>query len=112
MIKVCGYRVLVKPILLEESDDAYKRAKALGLEVARDAQDKKREHESVDKGTVVQVGSSCFKADDFNGETWAKVGDNIVYARGAGKLVIDEDTLDKYIVINDVDIVAVTKEAE
>lgn len=111
MIQVKGYRILVKPILLKESDKDYKRAAAMGLEVIRDPTTTAREHESVDQGVVTAIGFGAFKADDFYGEEWAKVGDTIVYARGAGKLVIDPETQEKYIVINDTDVVAVLQNA-
>lgn len=108
MIKVCGHRLLVKPILLEESDAVYKSAKKLGIELIRD--DTKREAESVDKGLVVQLGATAFR--DFGGDPWCHPGDTIVYAKYSGKLIEDPDTQDKYIALNDEDVVAVVKEAE
>lgn len=106
MIKVCGHRLLVKPILLEESDEVYKSAKALGLELIRE--DTKREAESVDKGIVMQIGATAFK--DFGGDYWCHVGEMIVYAKFAGKLVKDPVTKEDYIVLNDEDVVAVIGE--
>lgn len=106
MIKVCGHRILVKPKLLEETDDVFKKAKAFGLEVVRD--DRAREHESVDQGVVLSIGPTAWK--DFGGEPWAEVGDTIVYAKYAGKLVVDPTTKEKFICLNDEDIVAILKE--
>lgn len=110
MIKVCGHRLLVKPILLEESDADYRKAKELGFVLARDPMEKVREHESVDQGVVVQIGPTAWK--DFECEPWTKVGDTVVYARGAGKKVVDPSTQTIYIALNDEDVVCVTKEAE
>jgi co-chaperonin GroES (HSP10) len=110
MIKVCGHRLMVKPILIEETDEVFKRAKASGLLVERDPLEKKREHESVDQGVVVQIGPTAWR--DFNSDPWTKVGDTVVYARGAGKKVVDPEDQEIYICLNDEDVVAVTKEAE
>lgn len=106
MIKVCGHRILVQPKLLEETDAIYKQAKAFGLEIVRE--DRAREHESVDQGVVLQVGPTAWK--DFGGEPWAAVGDTIVYAKFAGKLLVDPETKEKYIALNDEDVVAILSE--
>lgn len=111
MIKVCGHRILVKPILLKESDEGYKRAAALGLEVVRDPLTTAREHESVDQGVILQIGPTAWNHPDFGGQLWARVNDTVVYAKGAGKLIVDPETREKYIALNDEDIVAVTKES-
>lgn len=107
MIKVCGHRLLVKPILLEETDDVLKSAKLAGIEIIRD--DVKREAESVDQGVVVQIGTTAWK--DFNSDPWCDVGDKIVYAKYAGKLIIDPDTKEKYVALNDEDVVAIVGES-
>jgi co-chaperonin GroES (HSP10) len=107
MIKVCGHRLLVKPIGYLEDDPTYQRAKALGLTIA-DHEDNKRARESVDQGTVVQVGPTAF--NDFGGAAWCKEGDKIVYAKFAGKLIVDPDTQDKFYAINDEDVVAIVGE--
>jgi co-chaperonin GroES (HSP10) len=107
VIKVCGHRLLVKPILLEETDDVLKSAKLAGIEIIRD--DVKREAESVDQGVVVQIGTTAWK--DFNSDPWCDVGDKIVYAKYAGKLIIDPDTKEKYVALNDEDVVAIVGES-
>ncbi len=104
MIKVCGHRLLVKPIEFMSDDPVVQAAKRLGIEIAR-TDDRKREAESVDKGKVVQIGPTAWK--DFNSEPWCKVGDTIVYAKFAGKLVIDPTTQEKMIALNDEDVVCV-----
>lgn len=110
MIKIVGHRLLVKPILLEESREEYVKAKQLGLVIARDENEKRREHESVDQGVVVEIGPTAWR--DFNTDPWTKIGDTVVYAKGSGKLIIDPETQIKYIALNDEDIVAILKEAE
>lgn len=108
MIKVCGHRILVRPILLNESDDVFKAAKAVGLSIIRN--DEKREAESVDQGVVVQVGPTAWK--DFNTDPWCKEGDTIVYAKFAGKKVTDPDSKEDYVVLNDEDVVCIVEESK
>lgn len=109
MIKVCGHRLLIKQIDYLEDDPAYQRAKALGITIA-DVEENKRAKESVDQGTVVQIGTTAFQ--DFGGTPWCKVGDKVVYAKYAGKLIVDPETQDKFYAINDEDVVAVIGEAQ
>lgn len=109
MITPCGHRLLVKPYKHADVDDVMKNHKEflkdfkiVGTETRNDA--------SVDKGIVLKIGPTAWK--DFNSDPWCKVGDEIVFAKFSGKLVTDqEDGLD-YFVLNDSDVVAVTKETE
>jgi co-chaperonin GroES (HSP10) len=109
MIKVCGHRLLIKQIDYLSDNSAYQELKKMGLEIA-ETDDNRRAKESMDQGTVLQIGPSAWK--DFGTEHWCKVGDFITYAKFAGKLLIDPDTGDKYYAINDEDVVAVLKEAQ
>lgn len=113
MIKICGHRVLLKMEKLEDADPTYKRMKAMGLALA-ETEETKRLEAGLDKGTVVEVGSDAFKQfyinihGDLSGfEPWCKVGDFVAYAKYAGKLIEDPETHQKYMVINDEDVVAV-----
>lgn len=109
MIKVCGHRLLVKPILLEETDDVFKSARSAGIVIQRD--DRAREHESVDQGVVIQIGPTAWQLPEHGGQAWCQVNDTVVYAKFAGKLIVDPVSKEKYIALNDEDIVAVlTKE--
>lgn len=109
MIKVCGHRLLVKPIDYLDDDPTVKRAKeTLGL-VIPELEENKRAKESVDRGTVIQIGPTAWR--DFNSDPWCQIGDTIVYAKFAGKLIVDPDTQDKYVALNDEDVVAVLGES-
>ena len=105
MMIPCGHRIVVKPFKYEQIDDTYLKAKQLGLEVVRENQ--KREDASVDKGTVVSIGPDCWPNSDT---PWCSVGDTILWARHAAKLVEQPDGSNLGI-LNDEDIVAVIKEA-
>lgn len=107
MLKICGHRVLLKPVSLEEVDETYKRAKAAGIELFKSDEDKRREQNAVDKGIVVSVGNTAWK--DLGGGEWAKVGDTIVYPKYSGKWIEDTDK-EKYLVLNDEDVLAVITE--
>lgn len=107
MIKVCGHRLLVKQIDYLEDDDTYKRMKASGFAIA-ETEDNKRAKESMDQGTVVQIGPTAWR--DFGTDPWCAVGNQIVYAKFAGKLIVDPETKEKFYAINDEDVVAVIGE--
>src|SRR5688500_15440459 len=98
--KTPGFRVLVKPVTLEDIDPVRARAKALGIELGDD----KRERLTVELGDVVQVGPEAFKA--YGGEPWCKVGDRISYARHGGMYIKNPDNQEEtWLVINDEDVV-------
>lgn len=104
MIKPILHRILVKPDLIEEKDEAYKAAARIGLEVVKNERD--REQAAIDTGTVVSFGKTVFK--DFGvDENPIKVGDTVVYARYAGKVIEDPATKVKYVALNDEDVIAI-----
>ncbi len=105
-INVVGFRILVKPDNVMESKK-YK-TDIPGFVVA--GQEKEREQQAVDKGVVVQVGPAAF--DDYKFDNPLKVGDHIVFAKFAGKEVVDPETDEKFVVILDEDVVAVMRGAK
>lgn len=108
-IKPVLHRILVKPDDIMEKDKHLRKAKELGLIVHRDEQD--REQAAVDEGVVIAIGETAFL--DFKVEDVPiKVGDKIVYARYAGKAIVDPDDEVKYIALNDEDVIAVVTEKE
>lgn len=104
MIKPILHRILVKPDLIEEKDEAYKAAKRAGLEIVKNERD--REQAAIDTGTVVSYGETVFK--DFGVDANPiKVGDTVVYARYAGKVIEDPADKVKYVALNDEDVIAI-----
>lgn len=104
MIIPCGHRLTIKPFRLEDVDEAYQRAKAVGLEIVRP--NEKREDASVDKGTVLDIGPDCWPDSE---KPWCAVGDTVYFAKFAAKLI--EDGQGNTIgILNDMDVVAVVKE--
>jgi co-chaperonin GroES (HSP10) len=98
-IDVIGFRILVK------QDDVVKtkyKTDIPGFIVA--GEDKQREQVAVDKGTVVAFGPTVF--EDYKFENPLKVGDRIVFAKFAGKVVTDPATDEEFVIILDEDVVA------
>lgn len=107
MIKPCGHRILVRQEKYEENDEVFKRARAAGLEIAKDSN--VRYQESVDVGVIIDVGDTAWK--DFGGAPWATIGEKVYFAKHAGKKVDDPNDKDNhYVILNDEDVVAVIKE--
>lgn len=66
-----------------------------------------RERKAIEIGTVVAIGPTAFK--DFGGaEDTLSIGDKVIIARYSGKEVKDKD--EAFIVVNDEDILCITKE--
>lgn len=105
-IDVVGFRILVKPDNVLE-DKKYKTS-IQGFVIA--GQEKEREQQAVDRGTVVSMGVAAF--EDYKFDNPLKTGDHIVYAKYAGKEVIDPETDEKFVVILDEDVVAVLRGAK
>lgn len=106
MIEPILHRLIVKPDELETKDAAFAAARRLGIEVIRE--EREREQAAIDTGTVVAVGPTAFR--DFGAEqSPVKVGDCVVYAKYGGKVIIDPETEEKFVALNDEDIVALLK---
>lgn len=100
-IKLLLHHILVKLDDATEADETYRRAKAVGIELALD----KREQAAVEYGTVVQVGPTAFK--DLGGDpNLLSVGDRVSVTRYAGKKVVDSDNTE-YMILNDSDVLCI-----
>lgn len=109
MIEPILFRVLVKPVDILESDEAWKSAKRAGLDLSATEKEKKREQGAIDRGTVLSFGPVAFKAYDTPNPLL--VGDEVIYARHSGKHVVDPygDPADNVILLNDEDIIAIIR---
>ncbi len=105
-IDVVTFRVLVKPHDVLEKDDAYAAAKRMGLDLSLETK-LGREQAAVDEGTVVSFGPTVFK--DYGVDNPIKVGDVVVYAKHAGKKIVDPTDKVEYLCINDEDVVAIIR---
>lgn len=104
-IQVTGCRLLVKPLNVDDLDPTYKRAKSAGI-VLTD-KDERTIEAHAEKGVLLQIGP---KASEEYMEG-AKVGDVIGFTKFGGKFVKEnEDDQEKFLIINDEDVICIFKE--
>lgn len=108
MITVCGHRVLLKTLEVEDVDDVFASAKKAGIELLKDADEALSRKNAVDRGVVVGLGTTAFQ--DFGGVPWCSTGDVVVYSRYGGKQITDPVSKQVFTVVNDEDIIAIIKE--
>jgi len=94
-----GHKILVKPREVEEVSKG-------GIFLAVD---KDRYLEATTEGTVLAIGPTAYKKVD-DGSMWCAVGDRITYGKYAGAQVVNEETGEKFVVIHDIDVVAILKD--
>lgn len=94
LYKPCGPRVLVKFKPVETRT-------ASGIFLAVDEQ---RQATAATEGEIVGVGSMAWA--DFH-SPWAAVGDEVLFAKYAGKTYQDPETKEWYALLNDTDIIGV-----
>ena len=104
MIKPLLHRIIVKQQKLNEAHKDYQRAESLGI-IIPEHEDTKRAQAGVDKGTVVAIGPTAYR--DFNVDVPVSVGDVVAFARFSGKTIVDPETDEEYVALNDEDIVAI-----
>lgn len=100
-IRLLTHHVLIKLDDATEADETYKRAKALGIELALD----KRESAAVEYGVIKQLGPTAF-VDLGIDPSSVKVGDRVSLIKYAGKKVTDKCGTE-YQIFNDEDILCV-----
>ena len=100
MLRPLGPRVIVRPDEFDKADPVYESAKRAGIVIQKD----KREQQAVVKGTVVSIGSVAFHAPVGDGTPWVAVGDRVYYAKFAGKEIVDPETKEELLLLNDEDL--------
>jgi len=100
-VEAVGCKLVLKSLAVE--DPVLKRARQAGFALAKETEkDLERMQAGIDKGTVLDIGPSCSE----HYISGIKVGDTVVFAKYAGKIVPALDNEDeKYLVINDEDVV-------
>ena len=105
MIIPAGYRILVRPDVLENETES-------GLILARD---ERLERARQQRGEVLAVGDIAFKAFGYkqSGERWVEPGDRILFVEYSGATVVDKCVDDEghiheteYRLLNDEDVMA------
>jgi co-chaperonin GroES (HSP10) len=96
MWKAAGHRIIVKP------DDPPEKIGSVFVPAwVRD-----NKAFEIIKGTIVDVGPKAWKAFD-DGRPWAKIGDRVMFAKYGGSIIEDEETHEKYRLMNDEDVVGI-----
>lgn len=113
-ISPCGHRLTVKPFKQAEVDEVMKAATDSGFLQSFKIinSNEKREDASVDRGIVLEIGPTAWQNESHGFKPWCKKGDEILFAKFAGKFVTDPETGEDVCVLNDEDVVAVIKEAQ
>jgi co-chaperonin GroES (HSP10) len=107
MIQVILNRVLVKPEKLKRSH----KIEGTDIELALSHGDKEKQVEaSRVEGTVVAIGPTAYK--DLTDEVPIKQGDYVVFARYSGVFVVDPETKETLVVLNDSDVLCVVRQGE
>lgn len=101
MLRPLTCRVLVRPDEWDIADPVYESAKKAGIVLQKD----KREQEAVVKGTVLAIGKTAFHAPVGDGTPEVVVGSRVYYAKYAGTKVIDPETDEELLGLNDEDLV-------
>ena len=109
MITPNGHYVLIRPEDIMETDETWKKAKSIGLEMPGDLM--KREQAATTIGTLVAIGPDAWIA--FNSkEPWAKVGDKVYYPRHTGNNLTDPETGLEYLLMTDERVIATYTEGK
>ena len=94
MLEVLGNRVLIKPKELEKKTEG-------GIIINYGSMEKQHEAATME-GTIAGVGPCCW--EDYGKQGWVKIGDDVIFAQYAGKIVKDPETEEKFFVVNDIDV--------
>ncbi len=94
-LKAVSFRVILKVKEVEEKSQG-------GIVMVVD---KKMERNAHTEGTIVDIGPDAYAAFrpkfEFAG---LKIGDRVFYARYSGKWIVDPETKEEFLVVNDEDI--------
>jgi co-chaperonin GroES (HSP10) len=102
MMEVKGYRILVKAKEIERTSKG-----GIIISVEGTNEDK-LEQNGNQFGIVVGIGHTCYKGG-VSDEPWCEIGDEIIFARHAGRFVFDPETNEQYLIMNDDEVLCVTR---
>jgi co-chaperonin GroES (HSP10) len=107
MVEVTLHRVLLKP------DELKREHKVEGtdvvLAIAAPAGLEARQEASIQQGYITVIGPTAFKHEDVPKDTQPQVGDFVLWAKYAGVGVIDPETNEKLVILNDDDVLCILK---
>lgn len=112
--KCPAHRILVKIKSFDEQFKVSEDLKRLGFKIAHESGQEDFVRSGTDQGTVVQIGPLAWKVASWGYGTadwqpWCEVGDEIIFAKYAGKMIIDPDDGTVYMAINDEDVILIVE---
>ncbi len=115
-IKSLGWRVLVKPVTLEEDSavpEFLKNSKFV-IKAGMDINDERRAKVALEQGVVVDIGPQAFRNKEWGWNAQAeaeglwimpiKLGDKVWFGKYAGKLIPDPEDNQEYMLLLDEDL--------
>lgn len=104
MIEPIGWRIVIKPdAVINEKEIKTDSGLVVKLAVSVD---EKIERNATTAGTIVAIGPDAFDAYKLSSKHGGlKIGDHVCYAKYAGKWVVDTETKEELLVVNDEDVV-------
>lgn len=102
MMQVKGYRILVKAIEIKRTSEG-----GIILSVEGTNEDR-MEQNGNQRGIVVGIGHTAYQSEASN-EPWCEIGDEIIFAKHAGRFVFDPETDEQFMVMNDDECLCVTR---
>jgi co-chaperonin GroES (HSP10) len=106
VIKPVLHRILVKPDNVQDVDPSLAAAKRMGMEIA--GKELEREQGAIDTGVIILMGRTAGR--DFGDEGFVHVGQRVVYAKYGGKAIVHPTTKEKFVALNDEDVIAIFEE--
>ncbi len=115
-IKSLGWRVLVKPITLEEEADVpeFLKNSKFVIKAGSDVNDERRAKVALEQGVVVDIGPQAFRNKEWGWNAQAeqeglwsmpiKLGDKVWFGKYAGKLIPDPEDKQEYMLLLDEDL--------
>ena len=100
-LKALGRRLIVKPDEVEVVTEG-----GIILTI-----NKELERAGQITGVIHSIGHLCW-TDFIDEEPWAKVGDRIHFSRYAGRYIEDPETKERYMIMNDEDVLAIIEEVQ
>jgi co-chaperonin GroES (HSP10) len=105
MMKVKGYRILVKAKEIKRESDG-------GIILSVEGTNEDRLEQNGNQfGTVIDIGHTCWKGG-IDETPWCAIGDEIIFAKHAGRFVFDPETDEQFLVMNDDEVICVVREGE
>jgi co-chaperonin GroES (HSP10) len=99
MIIPAGHRILVK------ADEVETVSKG-GIVVVASSEEEKLARAAQTNGTVVSVGK--FAYEDYD-DAWCEVGDRVTYVRHSGRPLIDPESGEEFVILNDLDVLSIIR---